>query len=149
MRLRTWAGRLIAVFGLVCVFGLVTAPAVSAETGSSEVPVGDAITLSDAGVRIVVGLLLPFLLGVVMRGPAGVKAIGGIVAAALANLVIGAVRDDGSAVISWATVLETALVYVPQILSYLGVWQPVTGGTFNERVSRLNPLSRGAPLPRR
>lgn len=91
------------------------------------------LTISAAGVSILIGLVLPVAYGFFVKPtmPSAVKAIGGIVVAAVAALVTNAVRADGVAVISWDMVVATALVYVPQVAAYLGVWKQLE---VNEKV---------------
>lgn len=90
------------------------------------------LTISAAGVSIIIGLVLPVLYGLILKpsAPSSVKAIGGIVVAAAASLVQNAVRaEDGVAVISMAMVVQTALIYIPQVAAYLGVWKQLDVNT--------------------
>jgi hypothetical protein len=90
------------------------------------------LTISAAGVSIIIGLVLPVLYGLVLKptAPASVKAIGGIFVAAAASLVQNAVRaEDGVAVVSMAMVVQTALIYIPQVAAYLGVWKQLDVNT--------------------
>lgn len=93
-------------------------------------------TIDEVGVSIIVGLLLPLVLGVLVKptNPPWVKVIGGIVVAAIAALVKENIQDDGTAIISWAMVIETALIYLPQIAAYLGIWKPLADGDLNGKM---------------
>lgn len=94
------------------------------------------ITIPEVGVSIVIGLFLPLLLGILYKptNPPWVKVVGGIVAAAVAALIQNNIQEDGTAVISWLMLVEAALIYVPQILSYLGVWKPLADDDLNGRM---------------
>lgn len=86
-----------------------------------------AITVSAVGVSLILGLVLPIVAGFLTRptAPAGVKVVTGIVVAGVAALVTNAVRDDGSAVLSWDMVVQFGLIYGPQIAAYYGIWRPI------------------------
>jgi hypothetical protein len=93
-------------------------------------------TIDEVGVSIVVGLVLPLALGILIKptNPPWVKVIGGVVVAAIAALVKENIQDDGTAVISWPMVVETALIYVPQIAAYLGIWKPLANDDLNGKM---------------
>jgi hypothetical protein len=132
--------RLLAGFVVVAgtlLLGATAAAAGVLQEAPGDAPVGDTLTLSAASVNIIIGVLLPILLGVLLKesNPQWVKTIGGIVVAGIAAIVTEAIRDDGTAVLSWDMFLTFVTVYVPQIVSYLGFWQPLgrdtSAGTFN------------------
>lgn len=96
-----------------------------AQNVTPDEPLG--LTVSEVGVSILLGLVLPVLLGFVLKpgAPEAVKVVGGIVIAGAAALIKEAVQADGSAVLSWAMLVQFALIYGPQIAAYAGVWKPL------------------------
>lgn len=86
-----------------------------------------SLHVSEVGVSLLLGLVLPFVLALVLRpaAPEPVKVIGGIVVAGAAALIKEAVQADGSAVLSWEMLVQFALIYVPQIAAYVGIWKPL------------------------
>lgn len=127
---------LTALVALTLVFDPPAGASVLQEA-SGDAPVGQTLTVSAAGVNIIIGVLLPILLGALLKegNPQWVKTIGGIVVAGVAAIITEAIRDDGTAVLSWDMFLTFATVYLPQIVSYLGFWQPLgtdtAAGSFN------------------
>ena len=94
-----------------------------AQNVTPDAPLG--LHVSEVGVSILIGLVLPVLLGFVLRptAPEPVKVIGGIVIAGIATLIKEAVQADGSAVLSWEMLVQFALIYGPQIAAYVGIWK--------------------------
>jgi hypothetical protein len=121
----------LAIAAGVIVAGAQYAGAVVLQEAPPSAPVGQTLTVSAAGVNILIGVLLPLLLGVLVKpgNPEWVKVIGGIVVAGAATLITEAIRDDGTAVLSWDMFLTFVTVYVPQILAYLGVYKPLGNDT--------------------
>lgn len=119
----------IAAFIAATVFAVVAvlASPASAQTVDPEAPVGAVLTLSDTGVRLLIGLVLPVVLGLIVKvtNPEWVKVIGGIVVAAIAAVITENIQDNGTAVLSWDMFVGAVLIYVPQIVSYLGIWKPL------------------------
>lgn len=96
------------------------------------VPVGVArtagnITLTPVVWTIVTGLIMPFVVALVMKASASAvfKGVMGIVLAALAAIIERATLANGSAVFTAGLLLDVGLVYIPQLATYLGVWQHV------------------------
>lgn len=92
------------------------------------------MTLSSAMVAVLLGLVLPVVVGFMTKANASDKVkIGvGIIVAGVASTVQNAVVADGSAFISAEMALNFVLVYGSQLLSYLGIWKPVR---LNEKVA--------------
>lgn len=89
---------------------------------------GDALlVLTPVVVTIITGLIMPFVIALVTRLSASsvTKGVIGIVLAFVAALVERAMLADGSAVFSSGLLLDTGLVYVPQLATYIGVWRHV------------------------
>jgi hypothetical protein len=121
----------LAIGALVLAYGLFAylswALPASAQTLPEDAPVGATLTLSDTGVRLIIGLVLPIVLGLIVKAsnPEWVKVIGGIVVAAIAALITDNLQDNGTAVLSWDMFVGAVLIYVPQVVSYLGIWKPL------------------------
>jgi hypothetical protein len=86
---------------------------------------GSALEITQPVWLLITGILLPILVGAVTKyaGRDDVKAIVGIVVAAVAALVLRMTQYDGSAIFDPDYLLDVALVYVPQLASYLGFWR--------------------------
>ena len=82
------------------------------------------MTLDATVVAIVLGLVLPFVVGLMTKLGASkaVKATVGIVVAGIAATIQNALKDDGTAFISSEMFLNFVLVYGTQLLSYHGLW---------------------------
>jgi hypothetical protein len=117
------------VLGAIVVLAADAIPAGAAalQEPSGDGPVGSTLTLNATVVNILIGVVLPILLGIALKpsNPQWVKTIGGIVVAGVAAVITNAIRDDGTAVLSAAMFLQFVTVYVPQIVSYLGLWKPL------------------------
>jgi carbon starvation protein CstA len=85
------------------------------------------MNLNPTTVAIVAGFLIPLAVGLLTKvsAPDRVKAVAGIVLAAVAALITQATTADGGAVISQEMVVTWALALGTSIASYLGVWKPV------------------------
>lgn len=138
--LRRLVGLVLAF--LLTLFALASVAA--AASVQETVPDAPGVTVPEVGVSLVVGLFLPILYGFFVRpsNPELVKVLGGILVAAAASLILNAVQQDGTAVLSWQQVVDVALVYIPQIAGYLGVWKPLD---INERTGPGVAIGRGTP----
>lgn len=85
------------------------------------------VTLTPMAWTIITGLILPFVIAIIMKASASstFKAVVSIVAAAVAAIVERATLADGSAIISTGLLVDVLMVYAPQVLTYLGLWQHV------------------------
>lgn len=103
-----------------------------------------ALTVSDSGTSFVItpvywtiltGLAIPFVVALFTKAATSTKtkAVLAIVLAAVATIIERASFADGTGVIDSAILLDALLVFGPQVLSYLGFWQPVV--RVNERVA--------------
>jgi hypothetical protein len=122
---RLLVGFIIAV-GVVVLGATAAGAGVLQETPPSA-PAGDFLHLSALGVNILLAAVLPVVAGVLLResNPEWVKVIGGIVVAGVAALITEAVRDDGTAVLSWDMFVTGATMWIAQIAAYLGIWKPL------------------------
>lgn len=86
------------------------------------------VTIDKPWVAIITGLLLPLVVGLVTKLNASntVKVAVGIVVAGLAAVITEAIQDDGSAVLGWDTLETFVMVYGTQLLTYLGIWRPLS-----------------------
>lgn len=86
-----------------------------------------SVTLTPMAWTIITGLILPFVVALIIKAGASatMKGVVAIVAAAIAAIVERATLADGSAVFSTGLLLDVGLVYVPQLMTYLGLWQHV------------------------
>ena len=143
------AALFVAAVAMTLVFSPPAGAAVLQEAADSA-PVGNVLTVSAAGVNLLVGLVLPVLAGIALKetNPAWVKVIFGILLAGVAALVTEAIRDDGTAVISWDMFLTAAQLWAVQIAAYLGIYRPLgqdtARGSFNASLgSGFVPFERG------
>lgn len=127
---RVLAAAAVAVVALFTLF--MVSPASVYADGSSWTAA--PLTTEDVGSQFVItspvwtvltGLLLPIVVGLITKASASnrFQAIVGIVVAAVGALVLRATTVDGAGVLDKALVLDIALVYIPQIASYLGIWK--------------------------
>lgn len=124
--------RLISAACVAAFFALLAIPSmVFADTGPVA-PVAvqgtsHAVTLTPMAWTIITGLILPFVIALIMKANASApfKAVVGIVAAAVAAIVERATLADGSAIVTTGLLVDILMVYGPQILTYLGLWQHV------------------------
>ena len=86
----------------------------------------EPIVIDDTLVKIAVGLVLPALTGLATKwnASATVKQVVAIVLAAVSAVIIENTVEDGSAVLSSEVLLDAAILYGVQILSYLGIYKP-------------------------
>lgn len=104
-----------------------------ADEGGAPVVVegsGSHYVLSPTVWKIVVGLVLPFLIGFITKQSMSsfAKGIVGIVVAAVSALVIRWTTLDGSMVFDSAALQDIFMVYGVQLLTYLGVYSKVNAG---------------------
>lgn len=83
------------------------------------------LILTPVVVTIVTGLIMPFVVALVTKLSASptTKGVIGVVLAFVAAVVERATLADGSALVSAGLLLDAGMVYIPQIVTYLGVWQ--------------------------
>ena len=149
----TYLRRLCALLAVVAgALVLLHAGPAAADTANPDGPVGNTLTLSAAAVNILLGAVLPFLVGVLVKpnNPQWVKVGLGLAAAAAAAVIANAVRDDGTAVLSWAMFLQFATVYLGQLGAYLGILAPIgqdtAAGSFNRALGPgVVPIERRRP----
>lgn len=114
---------------LLCALAFTLAPQVTfAQDETAPVAaedVGSQFVISSPTWTIITGALLPIAIGLITKASANntFQAIFGIVTAAVGALVIRATTVDGAAVFDQALIVDVALVYIPQIAAYLGVWK--------------------------
>lgn len=116
----------------VALFTLLAIPAIAFADTGPVAPVAvqgtsHAVTLTPMAWTIITGLILPFVIALAMKASASsaFKAVVAIVAAAVAAIVERATLADGSAIISTGLLVDVLMVYAPQVLTYLGLWQHV------------------------
>lgn len=121
--------RLALIAFLAAITALLCAPLTAF---AAEAPIGVAGTSHQLSITppvwtIVTGLLMPLVIALVMKASASktFKGVVGIIAAAAAAIVERATLADGHHVISAGLALDVLMVYGPQLLSYLGLWQHV------------------------
>jgi formate-dependent nitrite reductase membrane component NrfD len=123
---RVAAGTVLAVVTLFALF-MVSPASVYADEAAPVVTedVGSRFVITSPVWTVLTGILLPIVVGLVTKASASnrFQAIVGIVVAAVGALVLRATTVDGAGVLDKALVLDIALVYIPQIASYLGVWK--------------------------
>jgi len=121
--------KVCVVVAAACAFVIIPASMTLADGPNDQAPVsvadGHKVVLTPIVVTIVTGLLLPFLIAFVTKANASslVKGIAGIVLAFAAAVIERAMLTDGSAVISGGLLVDVGAVYIPQLASYIGVWQ--------------------------
>lgn len=120
-----------AVAGIVIAVGalfVVPAAVAHADTAEPVATAGAELVITPVTWTIITGLVLPFVLALVLKASASstFKGVVGIVTAAVAAIVARAATiPDGSAVISTGLLLDVGMVYGPQLLTYLGLWQHI------------------------
>lgn len=84
------------------------------------------VTLSAMGVSIIVGTLLPIVVGLVTKSAARteIKVAVQSFCAMVAGVIVSATMNDGTAIISWDTLFLAWLGWVNSMTSYLGVFKP-------------------------
>lgn len=121
-----------AILAAVLAIALVSIPTAVFAAEGPVAPVAvqgtsHTVTLTPMAWTIITGLILPFVVAAITKAgsSATFKGVVAIVAAAVAALVERATLADGSALFSTGLLLDIGLVYVPQLMTYLGVWQHV------------------------
>lgn len=127
--------RRVVAGALIVVAGALAAPSIAfAEEGpvGAVVQQGDssAITLTPMHWTILTGLVTPFVVGLLTKASrsAWFKGLVGIIVATVAALIERATLADGSGVLTAGALVDTLMVYAPQLLTYLGVWQHLDNG---------------------
>lgn len=124
--------RLLTAFGIVSAMsfaflGGTATMAVAQDMAPMAQADNHPVVLTPVAWTILTGLVMPFVIGLVTKvsSSAAFKGVMGILLAALAAFVERATMADGSAVLSAGLLLDTLMVYAPQLLTYLGVWRHV------------------------
>jgi hypothetical protein len=88
-------------------------------------------TVNETVVSLVMGTLLPVVVGVLLRDgtPNWVKVVVGGAVAVLATLIKEAIQADGSATFSQDFVIQFFMVWIPQVAAYYGIWRPLSINT--------------------
>lgn len=119
---------LLALVAVAFTFGVGTLPTF-ADGPNDQVPIsvadGHSVVLTPIVVTIVTGLLLPFLVAAITKSNATsfLKGIVGVVLAFIAAVLERAMLTDGSALISGGLLVDVGAVYIPQLATYIGIWQ--------------------------
>lgn len=120
---------LVAVTVAITAFGAIGIGAAFADGPNDQAPVtvadGHKFVLTPLVVTIITGLLLPFLIALITKANASslLKGLVGIVLAFVAAVLERAMLTDGSAIISGGLLVDVGAVYIPQLATYIGVWQ--------------------------
>lgn len=127
--------RRVVAAALITMAGALAVPSI---VFAEEGPVGPVAVQGDASVititpvhwTILTGLVTPFVVGLLVKASrsAWFKGLVGIVVAAAAAIIERATLADGSGILESGTLVDTLMVYAPQLLTYLGVWQHIDGG---------------------
>ena len=82
----------------------------------------------NAWVALIVGVFLPVVVGLLVKAnaPEGVKVAVGIVVAGVAAVLQQLTAEGGDAVITTETLRVFVLTYGVQLLTYLGVYRPLS-----------------------
>lgn len=85
------------------------------------------ITINATFVTILIGTLIPILVGLLTKLDASpkVKSIVSIVLNAVQALIVSSVVSDGTAIISKQTAILWGLGVITSIATYVGIWKPV------------------------
>lgn len=107
------------------------------------------MTISAVGVAIIVGTLLPILVGLLTHvdAPPKVKVVVQSVLAAIGGVVVHGITNDGVAIVSWDAIVTAVLVWIQSTAAYLGVFKPLTWGADNSGINSalLPELGIGKP----
>lgn len=114
--------------GAIVALGVTAVPAVAFADEVAPVvteDVGSNFVIASPVWSIIVGVLLPFVVGLITKASASdrFQAVVGIVVAAVGAIVVRATTVDGAGVLDKALFLDVFLVYGPQLLMYLGVYK--------------------------
>ena len=84
-------------------------------------------SMDAAAVSLLVGSILPILVGLITKfgAPSSLKAVILLFIAAAQGMIVNATMIDGSAVLSWNTVVVAGLGWITAIASYYGFLTPV------------------------
>lgn len=119
--------RLILIVSTLLVVGWLANPGAAFADADAVVEGTTTFVVTKPVWTIVTGLVLPFLIALISKASASAtfKGVLGIVLAAVAAIVERATLTDGSALFTSALLFDALMVYAPQLLTYLGVWQHV------------------------
>lgn len=95
------------------------------------------LIIPNAWVPVLVGVVLPVVTALLVKAGASdkVRVAVGIILAGLTTVLTQLAVDGQDAVVTWETVRLFLLTYGVQVLSYVGLWKPVTNGTLNQKVA--------------
>lgn len=146
--MKTLIRRIVAALAMTgAVLALAPTAIASANGGTDPIAVatGSHLTVTAPVLSIVTGLVMPIVLAVFTKLATSSfrKGIIGIVAAFLAALIERAMLADGSAVFTQALLLDVGLIYGPQLLTYLGLWQKFGTDGLNAKLA----LRKGVASP--
>lgn len=87
---------------------------------------GIEITLAPQTVQIILGVLLPLLVGIVtkLNASKAVKSFVLLILSLIGGTLSQAIASDGSAFFSQETLISVATTWVVAIASYYGLWKP-------------------------
>ena len=104
---------------------------------AAEVVPTNLLIIPNAWVPVIVALVLPVITALLVKAGASdkVRVAVGILLAGVTAVLTQAAVDGADAVITWETVRLFLLTYGVQVLTYVGLWKPVTGGTLNQKVA--------------
>lgn len=82
-------------------------------------------TFNPLTVQVITSVILPVVLGLVMRAtwPTRIKTVVGMVASAAGSLILNAVNESGFAVVSQEMLVTAVVGLVIQVSTYLGIYQ--------------------------
>jgi hypothetical protein len=88
---------------------------------------GAVFSLSPVYVTVLIGVVLPILVGLITKtsAPAKVKVIANMLLSAAAALITGALNEEGYALISTEMLAQAVILFVVSTASYLGIYKPL------------------------
>ena len=91
-----------------------------------DATVDSAFDLTPYTVTLILGFVIPLVNGLVTKytTPAWVKAVVGLVLAAVAGVINVSLTEGGGAVISQSTLKSAGLTFIVAVAAYAGVWKP-------------------------
>lgn len=94
---------------------------------SPDTPVSAVFTVNNTLVAILVGAVIPLVVGLLTRedNPAWIKLGLAAGVTAVANLFVQAIQDDGTAVLSQEWLVQALVMFATALGTYARVWQPL------------------------
>lgn len=92
------------------------------------------ITIDATLTSLIIATLLPLVVGVITKAsaPSWVRVVALIVLNAIGGAIAVSITDDGAAVVSKETMINTLQMVVQSIAVYYGVWKPTVSAKLNE-----------------